>query len=248
MDSQQNDKAAWLKGPMAECAKVPTSGGKAWRIVLLGAPGIGKGTQAELLNARLRACHLSTGDVFRAALKSGEEPSEAMRDALGYMKRGDLVPDEVVINMVAERERCMRCAGGFLLDGYPRTVDQAQALDELLKEKQVALDAVLSFELDIDKVVARLGGRRVCAKCRKTYHVSHNPPAVEGVCDACGGELIQREDDRPEAVTVRMKAYEESTAPLIDYYEKQGLLVRVEAEGAPEEICQEALSSLGVEA
>lgn len=247
MTAQENDKAAWLKGPLADCSTIPVARGRSWRLVLLGAPGIGKGTQAELLNQRLRACHLSTGDVFRAALKSEGEPSAAMTDALGYMKRGDLVPDEVVINMVAERERCMQCAGGFLLDGYPRTVDQARALDELLRKKNVALDAVLSFELPMEKVIARLGGRRVCSKCRKTYHITHNPPATEGICDACGGDLFQREDDRPEAIAVRMKAYEESTAPLIEYYEKQNLLLRIPAEGSPEEICEAALKGLGAE-
>ena len=140
--------------------------------------------------------------------------------------------------MVKERIRCLRCAGGFLLDGFPRTVAQAEALSELLASKHVQLDAVLSYELPLDTIVARLSGRRTCGKCKAVYHVQSKPPKTEGVCDACGGSLIQREDDRPESVKVRMAAYAASTAPLADYYRKQKLLVSIPAEGSAEAICQ----------
>ena len=161
-----------------------------------------------------------------------------MEAALHYMVRGDLVPDEIVLGMVQERVRCLRCCGGFLLDGFPRTVAQAKALEKLLKKENVPLTAVLNYELPIDQIVARLSGRRTCSKCKAVFHVTNLPPRVKGICDHCGGELIQREDDRPESVRVRMEAYEKSTRPLIDFYQKRGLLVSISAEGSPEEIYQ----------
>src|SRR6266536_927413 len=157
------DRTAWLKGGEARC-KVPARARREpERLILLGAPGVGKGTQAELLCERLGACHLSTGDVFRAAKCSDpDERSEAMERALRYMRRGDLVPDEIVLDMVRERTRCLRCQGGFLLDGFPRTVAQAECLERILAEQAVALDAVVSYELPLQEVVARLSGRRTC--------------------------------------------------------------------------------------
>ena len=235
----KNDRAAWLKGPTARCLIPPKSQPRPWHFVLLGAPGVGKGTQTELLSERLGACQLSTGDVFRAAQSTAEcERSPALNLALDAMRRGELVTDETVLAMVKERIRCLRCAGGFLLDGFPRTVAQAEALSELLASKHVQLDAVLSYELPLDTIVARLSGRRTCGKCKAVYHVQSKPPKTEGVCDACGGSLIQREDDRPESVKVRMAAYAASTAPLADYYRKQKLLVSIPAEGSAEAICQ----------
>src|ERR1017187_2862137 len=154
------DRSAWLKGPAFPCEVIPPNVARPWRIVLLGAPGVGKGTQAELLTQQLGACHLSTGDIFRTAKRLREdERSPAMSDALEYMRRGDLVPDTTVLQMVRERGNCLRCPGGFLLDGFPRTVAQAAALGAQLQEQNLALDAVLNFELPIDEVVARLGGR-----------------------------------------------------------------------------------------
>ena len=243
----KNDRAAWLKGGEAHCCVTPQppSSGKAWRLVLLGAPGVGKGTQAALLAERLGACHLSTGDVFRAAkcLADGER-TPALDNALGYMRRGDLVPDEIVVDMVKERARCVRCCGGFLLDGFPRTVAQAKALERLLHREKVALTAVLDFELPIDEIVARLGGRRTCSSCKAVFHVTGLPPRVEGVCDHCGGKLIVREDDRPEAIRVRMEAYDKSTRPLIDFYQKRGLLVTVMAGKVPDETFQRTMKIL----
>ena len=234
----KNDRAAWLNGGETLCSVTPQipPSGKAWRLVLLGAPGVGKGTQAALLSEKLGACHLSTGDVFRAAKCLGNgERTPALDNALGFMKRGELVPDQIVVDMVGERARCVRCRGGFLLDGYPRTVAQAEALESLLKREKVPLTAALNFELPIDEIVARLGGRRTCTSCKAVYHVTDLPPKKEGVCDKCGAKLFQREDDRPEAIRVRMAAYEKSTKPLIDFYQKRGLLVTVMAGKVPDE-------------
>jgi adenylate kinase len=218
---------------------------KAWRLVLLGAPGVGKGTQAEFLCEGLGTCHLSTGDVFRSAKKlADDEKTPAINAALQFMRSGALVPDQTVLDMVAERLRCLHCSGGFLLDGFPRTVAQAEAMDALLKREGLSLTAVVDYELPIEKVVARLSGRRTCPGCNAVYHVTANPPRVEGVCNHCGGKLYQREDDRPEAIKVRMEAYEKSTRPLIDYYRKQGILVTVAAEGSPDDIYNRTLADL----
>jgi adenylate kinase len=160
------------------------------------------------------------------------------------MRRGDLVPDETVLALVAERVSCLKCEGGFLLDGFPRTVTQAEALEQLLRKNELQLDAVISYELPIEKVVARLSGRRTCSRCKAVFHVQARPPKTEGICDHCGGKLFQREDDRPESVRVRMEAYERSTAPLADYYRVRGLLRPVSAEGTPEEIFEHTLNSL----
>ena len=241
----KNDRAACIKGGSAHCAVPCNPTGRPYRLVLLGAPGVGKGTQAELLSQNLGACQLSTGDVFRAAKTLDPcERTPALEAALGYMKRGELVPDETVLGIVRERIGCLRCGGGFLLDGFPRTVAQAEALDQLLTEQQIGLTAVLSYEMPIEQIVSRLGGRRTCAKCKAVYHVPNKPPKQSGICDHCGGELIIREDDRPEAIRVRMAAYETSTAPLADYYQKKGLLVPIEATGGPEPVYERTLAAL----
>jgi len=239
------DRSAWLKGPAFPCEVIPPNAARPWRLVLLGAPGVGKGTQAELLTQRLGACHLSTGDIFRTAKCLGEdERSPAMTAALEYMRRGDLVPDATVLQLVRERVNCLRCGGGFLLDGFPRTVTQAEALQVLLQEQNLALDAVLNFELPIDEIVARLAGRRTCNGCKAVYHVTGLPPKKEGICDQCGGPLMQREDDRPESVRVRMEVYEKSTAPLTDFYRRLGLLVPVAAQPFPEGTLARTLAAL----
>lgn len=241
----KNDRAAWLKAGSAQCSIAPNPRPSPPRLILLGAPGVGKGTQAELLCAGLGVCQLSTGDVFRAAKCSCDsERTPAINDALGYMQRGDLVPDETVLNLIRERARCLRCRGGFLLDGFPRTVPQAGALDALLAREEIRLDAVLNYSLPIATIVNRLGGRRTCAACKAVFHVSTRPPRVPDVCDHCGGALLQREDDRPEAVRVRMDAYERSTKPLIDYYAGRGLVRTISAEGAPEHIYERTLAIL----
>ena len=242
---QRTDRAAWIKGSTASCGVKGEWPARAYRLVLLGAPGVGKGTQAELLCERLRTCHLSTGDVFRAA-KSIEacDRSPALTQALESMRRGELVSDTTVLAMVRERAACLRCQGGFLLDGFPRTVAQAEALAGLLEEETLGLDAVVSYELPLERIVSRLSGRRTCSACKAVFHVDARPPKEAGVCDHCGAELLLREDDRPESIRVRMAAYESSTAPLADYYRRQGRLVSVSAEGSPEAIFERTMEAL----
>lgn len=214
-----------------------------WRLVLLGAPGVGKGTQADLLHRRLGACHLSTGDAFRAA---GSQPdsnqSPAIREALQYMRRGELVPDATVLEVVRERKACLHCGGGFILDGFPRTLAQAESLQKFLKYEEIPLTAVVSYEVSAEEIVTRLSGRRTCEKCNAVYHIASVPPIVEGQCDRCGGKLFQRQDDRAESIKVRFEAYERSTKPLLEFYAKSGLLRKVAATGSPEEIYQRTIS------
>lgn len=246
LETPRNDRASWLKGGQAVCSvPPPLPPGKVWRLVLLGAPGVGKGTQAELLSEQLGACHLSTGDVFRAAraLPDGER-SPALERALDYMRRGELVPDEIVLAMVAERTRCLRCRGGFLLDGFPRTVAQAEALEELLRAEKLAPDAALNYELPVEEIIRRIGGRRICAHCQAAFHLQALPPRVADHCDYCGGKLIQREDDRPEAVRVRLAAYESCTQPLLEFYRERRLLVSIAAEDTPAETLRRTLTML----
>jgi adenylate kinase len=240
-----NDRAAWIQGPPAKCSVAPESRNRPWRLVLLGAPGVGKGTQAELLCARLGTCHLSTGDVFRAAAgKRGCTPTPAMAAALQFMRRGELVPDSTVWDIVRERVGCMHCHGGFVLDGFPRTLGQAYTLQMLLKTEGIWLDGVLNYELPTEEIVARLSGRRVCEKCKAVFHVTQRPPRELGVCDNCGSTLIQREDDRPESISVRLQAYHRDTAPLIEFYGELGLLVPITATGSPDEVFAHSLSAL----
>jgi adenylate kinase len=246
MNTVKNDRVRWLQGPPAECSAPPVDVKSPYRLVLLGAPGVGKGTQAELLTSRLGACHLSTGDVFRAAgSRSDAEQTPAMRAAKECMRRGALVPDSTVWEMVRERNACLHCGGGFILDGFPRTLMQAEALKAHMESENLALTAVIDYELPLAEIVSRLSGRRTCEKCKAVFHVTGRPPACEGVCDNCEGRLIQREDDRPESITVRMEAYHRSTAPLINFYTRLGLLVSVAATGSPEEIFERSLAALG---
>lgn len=241
------DRAAWLKGPPAHCNVLPDAPPRVWRLILLGAPGVGKGTQASLLSERLGACHLSTGDVFRCAKHAPEkERSPAMTAAIDCMRKGHLVPDDIVLEMIRERTGCLSCRGGFLLDGFPRTVPQAQALDELLEKQGVTLDAVIDYQLPLKQIVERIGGRRTCENCKSVYHVDTLPPRAEGVCDRCGARLLVREDDRPEAVRVRMEAYTANTEPLEEYYLHHQVLVPVKAKGTPEEIAQRTIAVLNV--
>jgi adenylate kinase len=167
-----------------------------------------------------------------------------LQQALAAMQRGELVSDDVVVAMVRERAGCLRCRGGFLLDGFPRTCAQAEALDILLAEQGVSLDAVLCYELPLEEIIARLSGRRTCLGCKAVYHTQTRPPQIKGVCDHCGGKLVQREDDRPESIRTRLRAYTESTRPLKDYYTHSGYLVTVSASGTPEEILTRSLCAL----
>ncbi len=245
----KNDRKEWLQGPAADssakCSAVPAGAKRPWRLVLLGAPGVGKGTQAELLTERLNACHLSTGDVFRAASNRSDcDQSPAMKATLEYMRRGELVPDSTVWEMVRERSRCLLHCNGFILDGFPRTLAQAESLRELMESDQLSLSAVVNYELPVNEIVQRLSGRRTCEKCKAVFNVKERPPKVEAVCDHCGGRLFQREDDRSEAITVRLESYERSTAPLIEFYKNLGLLVPVVAKGSPDQILARTLETL----
>jgi adenylate kinase len=242
----QRDRSAWLQGPDAVCQVQPPHPAQCRRFVLLGAPGVGKGTQAALLSAAFGACHLSTGDIFRASRTcDGRTLSPAMQAAVDRMHRGELVSDETVLQIVRERIGCLTCRGGFLLDGFPRTVPQAAALDVLLTNEGVRLEAVLSYDLPEAEIIARISGRRTCPVCKAVYHATAHPPRREGLCDTCGSPLLQREDDRPEAVHIRQQAYLTSTAPLLAYYSEQGLLRHVPAHGTPEEVFARTLAALG---
>ncbi len=240
------DRTAWLQGGDAVCLQPPPAVHRTWRLVLLGPPGVGKGTQAELLSRALGACPLSTGDVFRAAKGRELEPGSAMARAHVRMQRGELVSDDIVLSLISERCRCLHCNGGFMLDGFPRTAPQAQAIDALLVREGLALDAVISYELPIPEIVARLTGRRICPTCKAVFHVTSRPPVAEGVCDNCGGQLEQRADDRPEAVQVRLAAYAADTTPLAAHYRAKDLLIPISATGRPEEIFARTLDALAV--
>lgn len=190
------------------------------KIVLLGPPGAGKGTQAEALVKKLFVPHISTGDMFRAAISSG---TPLGMEAKSYMDQGKLVPDEVTVGIIKDRIAQPDCREGFLLDGFPRTIAQAEALDALLQD-QGGLDAVLDTNVELDRLIVRLTGRRMCRNCGAIYHLLYNAPQKENVCDVCGGPLYQRDDDKEETVKNRLSVYTEQTAPLIDYYKEKGIL------------------------
>jgi len=191
------------------------------RLVLMGKPGAGKGTQAESIVRKLFVPHISTGDMFRAAIQAETAMGKLAKE---YIEKGQLVPDEVTIGIVKDRLSQPDCKEGFLLDGFPRNVAQAQALDEMLKEFGTSLDAVVDINVPDEKLVERLTGRRVCRSCGVSYHMLYNPPATPEVCDKCGGELYQRSDDTEETVRSRLAVYESKTAPLLQYYKERGLL------------------------
>ena len=211
------------------------------RLVLVGPPGAGKGTQAQFLAAHFQIPHISTGDIFRANLK-GETPLGL--EAKKYMDKGDLVPDSVTNDMVKDRLNKDDLDNGFLLDGYPRNVAQAEVLRAVLAEKTTPLHAALELNIDPEEIVARLSGRRSCSNCQKPYHVVNEKPAVEGICDSCGGTLIQREDDKAEVIKHRLNVYAEQTAPIINFYRNEGLLITINASGPVSEITASAISAL----
>ena len=233
------DRTAWLLGPTKTCSKPSIRLERPYRLILLGAPGIGKGTQAELLHKRLGACHLSTGDIFRAAKNCDAcDISPGMATALAAMVRGELVDDKTVLQIVKERVGCLRCGGGFILDGFPRT------LEEILVAERVVLDCVVDYELPLAEVVARLSGRRICLGCENVYHIATHPPRKADLCDRCGKRLVQRDDDQPQAIHVRMDAYQRLTAPLIEFYKERSLLRRVPASGTPGLILQRTMEQI----
>lgn len=211
------------------------------RVILLGPPGAGKGTQAKMLTEKYGVPQISTGDILRAAVAAG---SRLGKEAKGYMDRGALVPDEVVIGIVRDRLTEPDCQGGYLLDGFPRTVAQAEALTGMLRELGAPLPTVVSLEVDEEEVVRRLAGRRTCQACGEPFHVEFHPPRREGICDKCGGTLIQREDDKEETIRRRLQVYREQTEPLISYYEKQGLLKTVNGLGETGDVFARIASKL----
>lgn len=210
-------------------------------ILLMGPPGAGKGTQAAELVKKFAIPHISTGDMFRAAIKEG---TALGREAKGYMDQGKLVPDSVTIGIVRERLAKDDCKKGFILDGFPRTVEQADALDGILKDLGLSLTRVLNINVPAADLIERATGRRICKKCGATYHVKFNPPKKEGVCDACGGELFQRADDTAETMKNRLSVYEASTKPLIDYYEKAGVYTEVDGRQAIDKVTADLISAL----
>lgn len=197
------------------------------RTLLMGPPGAGKGTQAERIAEYCKIPHIATGDIFRAAIKAG---TDLGRQAKSYLDDGSLVPDAVTIGIVRERLQEPDCAAGFLLDGFPRTIPQAEALDQLLGELGMKLDLVLNIKVASAALLERLTGRRVCRQCAATYHVLFNPPRQDGVCDRCGGELYQRSDDTAETVSDRLRVYTNQTAPLLEFYGQRNLLREVDGE------------------
>ena len=195
------------------------------KVVMLGAPGAGKGTQAKMIASKYNVPHISTGDIFRANIKEG---TELGKKAKSYMDQGLLVPDELVVDLVVDRLQQEDCSNGYVLDGFPRTIPQAEALDAALGKLGTKLDYALDIDVADDFIIKRMGGRRACVTCGATYHIVNIPPKKEGICDTCGSELVLREDDKPETVEKRLSVYHEQTQPLIDYYKNSGILVTLD--------------------
>jgi len=209
------------------------------RVILLGPPGAGKGTQAASISTEVGIPHISTGEMFRAALKNG---TPLGLEAKKYMDSGELVPDDVVVGMVNERIQQPDCSEGFLLDGFPRTIVQAQKLDETMENTGLKLDLVINLQCSDKTVVSRLSGRRVCKSCGAIYHVENMPPKQDGICDKCGGELYQRDDDKADTILNRLEVYRNSTEALIDYYRQKDLLKDVDANAQREETLKAMLA------
>jgi adenylate kinase len=212
------------------------------RIVLLGPPGAGKGTQAKLLQEEFPACQVSTGDILRKAVA---EQTKLGKEASEFIDRGALVPDSVIVKLVAERLKDNDCRKGFILDGFPRTIPQAQSLEEILEKMGLGLQHVLLMQVPAGLIVERLAGRRICRDCGALYHRSFDPPKQQGVCDRCGGELRQRDDDREETVKARLDVFDAQTAPLADYYRQRGILREIDGVGKVEEIQKRVIKVLG---
>ena len=213
------------------------------KIIMLGAPGAGKGTQAKQIADKYSIPHISTGDIFRANIKNG---TELGKKAKQYMDQGALGPDELTCDLVMDRIQQDDCKNGFVLDGFPRTIPQAEALDAALGKINEKMDYAIDVDVPDENIVNRMSGRRVCLNCGATYHLISIPPKVEGICDRCGSEIVLREDDKPETVQKRLKVYHEQTQPLIDYYKNQGILREVDGSVDMEDVFKEILNILGV--
>lgn len=214
------------------------------RTILLGPPGAGKGTQAEVIVKEFQIPHISTGDIFRENIKNGTELGKKAQE---YMDKGLLVPDELVVAIVEDRLKKEDCKNGFLLDGFPRTLPQAEALDNVLKDMNVTLNKVINIEVAKEKLIQRAVGRRICRQCATAYHVDFNPPEKEGICDKCGGELYQRADDTEETISKRIEVYLKDTKPLIKYYQDQDILVTIDGEKDIKEVSKAVVQTLGGE-
>lgn len=212
------------------------------KIIMLGAPGAGKGTQAKKIAEKYGIPHISTGDIFRANIKN---QTELGKKAKGYMDQGMLVPDELTLELIMDRFAKEDCKNGYVLDGFPRTIPQAEALTKALADQQDAVDYAINVDVPDEAIVSRMSGRRACLSCGGTYHIKFNPTRVEGVCDACGGELVLRNDDKPETVQKRLDVYHEQTQPLINYYQNQNILKEVDGTLPLEEVFQAIIAILG---
>lgn len=213
------------------------------KIIMLGAPGAGKGTQAKKIAAKYGIPHISTGDIFRANIKGG---TELGMKAKTFMDQGMLVPDEITIGMLMDRIHEADCVKGYVLDGFPRTIPQAESLTEALKGMNESIDYAVNVDVPDENIVNRMGGRRACVACGATYHVQFNAPKAEGICDTCGEKLVLRDDDKPETVQKRLNVYHEQTQPLIDYYEKAGVLKEVDGTKNMEDVFNDIVAILGV--
>ncbi len=212
------------------------------KIIMLGAPGAGKGTQAKMIAEKYGVPHISTGDIFRANIKNG---TELGKEAKGYMDKGLLVPDELTVRLLLDRVAQEDCVNGYVLDGFPRTIPQAEVLDEKLTELDEKVDYAVNVDVPDENIINRMSGRRACLNCGATYHIVSIPPKKEGICDVCGSELVLRDDDQPETVKNRLKVYHEQTQPLIDYYEKKGVLRTVDGTLPMEEVFDAIVRILG---
>lgn len=212
------------------------------KIIMLGAPGAGKGTQAKKIAAQYSIPHISTGDIFRANIKNNTELGQKAKT---YMDKGELVPDSLVVDLIMDRFKEADCANGYVLDGFPRTIPQAEALDNALKANGEKVDFAINVEVPDENIINRMSGRRACVGCGATYHIKYNPTKVEGVCDACGEKLILRDDDKPETVKNRLSVYHEQTQPLIDYYNKAAVLAEVDGTKDMEDVFKDIVNILG---
>lgn len=212
------------------------------KIIMLGAPGAGKGTQAKMIADKYQIPHISTGDIFRANIKNG---TELGKKAKTYMDQGLLVPDELVVDLIMDRFKEADCVNGYVLDGFPRTIPQAEALDEALSKIGEKVDYAINVEVPDDNIVRRMSGRRACVGCGATYHIVYNPTKKENVCDRCNGELILRDDDKPETVLNRLKVYHDQTQPLIAYYEKKNVMKEVDGTKDMKEVFADIVAILG---